>query len=72
MRNWYETLGGAAAYKSVRPGITGLWQVSGRSSTTYERRVELDCRYVRDFSALNDVRILCRTISVVLRQDGAC
>ena len=71
MQRWYETLGGSTAYKAVRPGITGLWQVSGRSSTTYEHRVKLDCQYVRDISALNDLRILCRTIGAVLCRDGA-
>lgn len=72
MRNWYEPLGGADAYRSVRPGITGLWQVSGRSGTTYKQRVELDCHYVSSLSPVNDMWILCRTIGAVLRQDGAC
>ena len=71
MRRWYEILGGSVAYKAVRPGITGLWQVSGRSRTTYEYRVTLDCQYVRELSVLNDLRILCRTVSAVLRGDGA-
>ena len=57
---------------SVRPGITGLWQVSGHSGTTYEHRVELDCRYVQELSLANDLRILWRTAGAVLRQDGAC
>ena len=72
VRNWYEPRGGVAAYCSVRPGITGLWQVSGRSGTTYEHRVELDCRYVNDLSLTNDIRILFRTVGAVMRQDGAC
>jgi exopolysaccharide production protein ExoY len=72
VQKWYEALGGATAYISVRPGITGLWQVSGRSGTTYEHRVELDCRYVQELSLANDIRILCRTVGAVLRQDGAC
>ena len=72
MRKWYEARGGAAAYISVRPGITGLWQVSGRSGTTYEHRVELDCRYVQELSLASDIRILWRTVGAVLRQDGAC
>jgi exopolysaccharide production protein ExoY len=71
VRKWYQARGGATAYISVRPGITGLWQVSGRSDTTYEHRVELDCRYVRELSLANDIRILCRTVGAVLRQDGA-
>lgn len=60
-----------AYYYEVRPGITGLWQVSGRSSTTYEHRVKLDCQYVLDISALNDLRILYHTVGAVLRRDGA-
>lgn len=71
MQKWYDTLGGSTAYKTVRPGITGLWQVSGRSGTTYEHRVKLDCQYVREISALSDLWILCRTVGAVLRQDGA-
>lgn len=70
--NRYEPLGAATAYKSVRPGITGLWQVSGRNETSYEHRVMLDCRYVRELSIRTDVRILLRTMSAVLRRDGAC
>jgi lipopolysaccharide/colanic/teichoic acid biosynthesis glycosyltransferase len=72
LRKWYERLGGAVAYKSVRPGITGLWQVSGRSRTTYEHRVELDRRYVQELSLANDIHLLCHTVGAVLRQDGAC
>jgi exopolysaccharide production protein ExoY len=72
VQKWYKELGGAAAYISVRPGITGLWQVSGRSCTTYEHRVELDCRYVQELSLANDIRILWRTVGAVLRQAGAC
>jgi lipopolysaccharide/colanic/teichoic acid biosynthesis glycosyltransferase len=71
IESWYERLGGATAYKSVRPGITGLWQVSGRSGTTYEQRVALDCKYVRELSIANDARILLRTIGAVVRQRGA-
>jgi len=62
----------AAAYASVRPGITGLWQVSGRSSTSYETRVELDASYVAKLSFANDTRILLRTIPEVLKRTGAC
>lgn len=69
---WYERLGAADAYRSVRPGITGLWQVSGRSGTRYEQRVALDCRYVRELCFINDARILLRTVGAVLRQSGAC
>ena len=53
------------------PGITGLWQVSGRSDTTYAERVSLDLRYVRDWSIGLDIRILLKTIPAVLKRRGA-
>jgi undecaprenyl-phosphate galactose phosphotransferase len=59
-------------YYSVQPGITGLWQVSGRSTTSYERRVELDTQYVIDWNLLSDFRILSKTIPAVLLRRGAC
>jgi exopolysaccharide production protein ExoY len=62
---------GAAAYLSVRPGVTGLWQVSGRSDVDYARRVALDTDYVRNASLWLDARILCRTVKVVLLRQGA-
>jgi exopolysaccharide production protein ExoY len=62
---------GAAHYMAVRPGITGLWQVSGRSGTSYAVRVALDVAYVSDMSLRQDVAILLRTLRVVLRRDGA-
>jgi exopolysaccharide production protein ExoY len=58
-------------YLNVRPGITGLWQVSGRNNTTYERRVALDRHYVEHRSVAMDLKILLRTVYVVLRRDGA-
>jgi lipopolysaccharide/colanic/teichoic acid biosynthesis glycosyltransferase len=61
----------AAAYCEVRPGITGLWQISGRSDTTYAERVTLDTRYVRTWSVLLDLRILLKTIPAVLERRGA-
>lgn len=61
-----------ADYCSVRPGITGAWQVSGRSNTTYEERVALDLDYIRNATLADDLRILARTVAVVLRRDGAC
>jgi Undecaprenyl-phosphate galactose phosphotransferase WbaP len=58
-------------YIQVRPGLTGLWQVSGRNNTTYERRVELDEYYVRNRSLKLDLEILLKTVLVVLKRDGA-
>ncbi len=64
---------GAAAehYQSVRPGITGPWQVSGRNETSYDRRVALDVAYATQPSLIEDVRILLRTPAVVLLRRGA-
>lgn len=59
------------SYLRVRPGITGLWQVSGRNNTTYAERVAFDSYYVSNWSPWLDVYILARTVRVVLRQDGA-
>jgi exopolysaccharide production protein ExoY len=58
-------------YCAVRPGITGLWQVSGRNKLTYRQRVALDCKYVQGWSLWRDLLILCRTVCVVLKTDGA-
>jgi Undecaprenyl-phosphate galactose phosphotransferase WbaP len=58
-------------YKRVPPGITGLWQVSGRSNVTYSERVNLDTYYVRNWSVWLDIYILLKTIWVVLIGDGA-
>ncbi len=58
-------------YIQVRPGLTGLWQVSGRNNTTYERRVELDEYYVRNRSLKLDLHILLKTVLVVVKKDGA-
>jgi Undecaprenyl-phosphate galactose phosphotransferase WbaP len=60
-----------ALYKKVRPGISGLWQVSGRNNTTYEERVGFDEYYVRNWSPWLDLYILGRTVKVVLTGDGA-
>jgi undecaprenyl-phosphate galactose phosphotransferase len=60
-----------ATYCTVRPGVTGLWQVSGRSETTYARRVQLDVSYVNNWSLLRDLSILLRTIPAVLLRRGA-
>lgn len=58
-------------YKRVHPGITGLWQVSGRNDVTYAERVNLDAYYVRNWSVWLDIYILLRTIWVVMIGDGA-
>ena len=59
-------------YLSVRPGLTGLWQVSGRSDVGYSERVSLDKAYVRNRTFLADIRIIVRTIKVVAFREGSC
>lgn len=58
-------------YLSVRPGVTGLWQVTGRSRTSYAERVALDSDYVRNRSFRMDLWIILKTIKVMLVRDGA-
>lgn len=58
-------------YRRVKPGLTGLWQVSGRSQLTYPQRVALDCDYVERWSLRRDFVILLRTFLSVVNQDGA-
>ncbi|HBT4727163.1 TPA: undecaprenyl-phosphate galactose phosphotransferase WbaP [Klebsiella variicola subsp. variicola] len=58
-------------YLLSKPGMTGLWQVSGRSDVDYETRVYLDAWYVKNWSMWNDIAILFKTIGVVLKKDGA-
>ncbi len=55
----------------VRPGITGLWQVEGRSKTSFDDMVRLDLRYIRTWSLWLDMKILLKTVVVVVRLDGA-
>lgn len=62
----------AAAYFAVRPGLTGAWQVSGRSDTTYAERVGLDRTYVETWSFRGDVAIILRTIPAVFFAKGSC
>jgi lipopolysaccharide/colanic/teichoic acid biosynthesis glycosyltransferase len=56
---------------TVKPGITGLWQVAGRSDITYEERVRLDMRYIRNYSIWLDLQILFQTIPAVVMSKGA-
>lgn len=58
-------------YRQVLPGLTGLWQVSGRNNTTYEERVAFDEQYVHNWSVWLDLYILARTIKVVISAEGA-
>ncbi len=58
-------------YERVLPGLSGLWQVSGRADTGYLRRVDLDCEYIRNWSFAVDLKILLKTVRVVLCGHGA-
>ncbi len=58
-------------YKKVKPGMTGLWQISGRNDITYDERVKLDEYYVRNWSAWEDIYILAMTPKAVLSGKGA-
>ncbi len=64
--------GTATSYLATRPGITGLWQTSGRSDTSYDTRVALDDQYANEWSAGLDAAILIKTIPVVLGARGSC
>jgi len=58
-------------YLSTRPGMTGLWQVSGRNDTTYRERVSLDCYYVDNWKLHTDIFLLIKTLTVVFHGRGA-
>ena len=55
----------------IKPGLTGLWQVEGRSKTSFDDMVRLDLRYIRDCSLMLDLKIMIKTVKVVVRCDGA-
>lgn len=61
----------AALLHSVRSGVTGLWQVSGRSNLSFEERIELELYYAQNWSFWLDIKILFKTVGVVLRRTGA-
>lgn len=60
-----------ADYHLVRPGITGLWQISGRANTTFEERVQMDSWYIRNWSIWLDFVYLLKTVQVVFKKEGA-
>nr|WP_093916612.1 sugar transferase [Sulfitobacter marinus] len=61
---------GIADYLAIRPGITGLWQVTARGAPCYVRRVKLDRQYARSVTFIGDVRILLSTLPILLRPTG--
>jgi exopolysaccharide production protein ExoY len=64
--------GSVNAYLACRPGITGLWQVSGRSTTTYSKRIACDTFYASNWSMALDAKILIVTLPALLATDAAC
>ena len=58
-------------YSRVKPGVTGLWQVSGRSKLSYDARIRLDRKYVLEWSLWKDLKILVRTCRSVVNREGA-
>ncbi|MCW2950463.1 MAG: Undecaprenyl-phosphate galactose phosphotransferase, WbaP, partial [Thermoleophilia bacterium] len=66
-----EDYGEAFVFSQARPGITGLWQVSGRNEINFEGRIGLESYYVENWSFWLDVRILLKTVVVVFRGSGA-
>jgi lipopolysaccharide/colanic/teichoic acid biosynthesis glycosyltransferase len=56
---------------SVRPGLTGIWQTAGRNFLTFEKRVKLEVSYVDQYSFLFDLRLIIKTIPILLFRKGA-
>jgi exopolysaccharide production protein ExoY len=61
----------ADIYLSVKPGLTGLWQINGRSHCDYQQRIELDLDYIQNWSFAGDLEIVAKTITVVLSGQGS-
>lgn len=61
-----------SVYSQVRPGLTGLWQVSGRNKTTYAARLQLNAYYLKNWSLWLDFYVLLRTIRAVVTREGSC
>ncbi|MCI8291281.1 MAG: sugar transferase [Clostridia bacterium] len=65
MKNYYDIV------IQHKPGVTGLWQIEGRSETTFNERLNIDLRYHRKSNVISDVKILCKTFTKVLKNEGA-
>jgi lipopolysaccharide/colanic/teichoic acid biosynthesis glycosyltransferase len=61
----------SGSFLALKPGITGLWQISGRSDVSYEDRVKLDIYYVENWSLWLDIKILLKTIVAITKKSGA-
>lgn len=71
-RELHEAYGSAAPYYlSVKPGITGPWQIGGRSDLAYTERVQLDAFYAQNWSVWGDIKIVIKTVAVVLNSRGS-
>ena len=57
---------------SVKPGLTGYWQVSGRSETSFDDMVDLDLKYIRERGVITDLKVIARTVAVMFTGKGAC
>ncbi len=60
-----------AHYCRVRPGLTGVWQVSGRCEVSFAQRVQMDLWYIRNWSLWHDIAVLCKTFAAILKKTGA-
>ena len=58
-------------YCAVRPGLSGLWQVSGRNEKTFQERASLDAEYVKSWTFFGDVKLVAQTVPVVLLSKGS-
>ncbi len=70
-RQFPQTKSSVTKVLSVKPGITGLWQVTGRSEIHFDKRIAIDARYVDTISLWNDLKIILRTPLVMINGDGA-
>lgn len=70
MMTCQEALYPGTAYYLLRPGCTGYWQTSARNETTFEARAEYDAAYEQDLSLWTDIKVLARTVGVILRGTG--
>lgn len=61
----------SASFLALKPGLTGLWQISGRSDISYDERVKLDIYYVENWSLMLDIRILLKSVFTILGSKGA-
>jgi exopolysaccharide biosynthesis polyprenyl glycosylphosphotransferase len=67
----YRSLGRGSVLHSVKPGITGLWQIAGRNEISFEKRIELEQYYAQNWSFWLDVKILFKTLGVLIKKTGA-